>query len=72
MTTATHDSDLGGAAAMTPTTLRIATVHDECHLALKLALLDAIEQVVRDFGVDHVWIDPASVDDLVVLAEPRC
>lgn len=57
---------------MTSPTIRIATVHCESSLPLQLAILDAIERVVRDFGVDHVWIDPSTTSDMVVLAHERC
>jgi hypothetical protein len=62
---AAHHSGVG---QMTSTTARIATVHGEASLAIRLALLDAIEAVMHDFGVEHVWIDPDSRTDLLVLA----
>ena len=64
-----HYGSLGGPAEMTPAPVRIATVHDECSLALQLALLDAIDGVLRDFGVERAWIDTAETSGMVVLAE---
>lgn len=60
---------LGGPAEMTQARVRVATVHDECSLSLQLALLDAIDGVLRDFGVDRAWIDTATTSGMVVLAE---
>jgi hypothetical protein len=68
MTIAAHPSDLGGPAGMT-TTLRVATVHNEVSLPIRLALLDAIDGVLRDHGVSRIWIDPDCRPDAVVLAE---
>lgn len=54
---------------MTTSTEQIVTVHAGADVALRLALLDAIDQTLRDHGVRRVWIDPDSYHDLVVLAE---
>jgi len=54
---------------MTTNTEHIVTVHSGPDVALRLALLDAIDQTLRDHGVRRIWIDPDSVSGLVVLAE---
>lgn len=69
MPVTTPYTGLGGPAEMTPPSVRIATVHAECSLSLQLALLDAIDAVLRDFGVDRAWIDTATTSGMVVLAE---
>lgn len=51
------------------TTEHIVTVHTGPDVALRLALLDAIDRTLRDHGARRIWIDPDSGSGLVVLAE---
>jgi len=68
MTIAIHHPGLGGPAEMTDDTVHVCTVHKELSLPIRLALLDAIDRVLHDQGIERVWIDPTCASDLVVLA----
>ncbi|MFC7496921.1 MULTISPECIES: hypothetical protein [unclassified Nocardioides] len=52
------------------TVKEIVTLHPDTDVSMQLALLDAIEETLRDQGVDRIWIDRASTQ-LVVVAEVR-
>ncbi|MBZ5740706.1 hypothetical protein [Nocardioides mangrovi] len=54
---------------VTPTRVReVVTVHTGTDLALRLALLDAIEQTLQRHGVERSWIETAG-SQLVVVAD---
>lgn len=70
MTMTVNYRGLGGPAEMTTTPARVVTVHGEVSLPLQLHLLDAIDSVLRDHGIDHIWVDPACRSELVVMMDP--
>jgi hypothetical protein len=48
---------------------RVLTVHAGTSMPVQLALLDAVEDVLKDQGASRIWIDPDTRPDLLVLAE---
>jgi hypothetical protein len=48
---------------------RVLTVHAGTSMPVQLALLDAVEDVLKDQGACRIWIDPDTRPDLLVLAE---
>ena len=48
---------------------QVLTVHADTPVMVRLALLDAVDGVLRDRGASRVWIDPDPGPQLVVLAE---
>jgi hypothetical protein len=48
---------------------RILTVHADTSVAVRLALLDAVEGALHGHGASRVWIDTDHLPDFLVLAE---